>query len=98
MILQIPVDSNDYEEAKITSFSQRKYWLTVELEDGYTKCHNFYDDTSDIDDIVDFVIVKSKEEDIEEFLDEGIEVLIAPLQRYAQDVVEAYIFRELHEF
>ena len=98
MILQIPVDSNNYEEAIITSFNQKKYWLIVELEDGYTRRHDFYDDACKIDDIVDFLIVNNKEEEVDEFLDEGIDILIAPLQKYAQDVVEAYVFRELHEF
>ncbi len=98
MILQIPVDSNDYEEAKITSIDKRKYWLIVELEDGYARRHDFYDDACKIDEIVDFLIVNSKKEEVDEFLDEGIDILIAPLQRYVQDVVEAYVFRELHEF
>ncbi|MFK5881329.1 MAG: hypothetical protein QM482_03860 [Sulfurospirillum sp.] len=97
MILLIPADSKKYENAKIVSFDDRTCWIVLEMDKGYIKKCSFFDDRKQIEDLVDYVIVKSSDEDIEEFLDEGIEVLVAPLQIYAQDVVEAYRFRELHE-
>jgi len=97
MILQIPVNVDSYEEAVITAFQERKFWLILELENGYIKNSKFYNDINEIKEITDFLIVKDKEEAVEEFLDEGIVVLVAPLQKNAEDIVEAYMFRELHE-
>jgi predicted Fe-Mo cluster-binding NifX family protein len=97
MILQIPVDINNYEEAVITAFRERKFWLIVELENGHTINSKFHNDMSEIKEMIDFIVLKNKEEDVEKFMDEGIVVLIAPLQKYVEDVVEAYMFRELHE-
>ena len=97
MILLIPADEKNFEDAKIVSFDEKVTWIVVEMDQGYVKKQAFYDNRDDIDEFIDYVVVKSKDEDIEEFLDEGIDVLVAPLQIYAEDVIEAYRFRELHE-
>jgi len=97
MILIMPVDCADYDDAKIVSLTKKENWIVVEMDAGFVKKYNFYKKREDIDDFIDYLIVKSAQEDIEEFLDEGIEVLVAPLQEYIEDVIEAYKFRELHE-
>ncbi len=97
MILIIPTDCKDYKYAKIVSLAKKENWIVVEMDAGFVKKYNFYEKREDIDDFIDYLIVKNDHEDIEEFLDEGIEVLVAPLQDYIEDVIEAYKFRELHE-
>ncbi len=97
MILIMPTDCKDYKYAKIVSLTKRENWIVVEMDAGFVKKYDFYEKREDIDDFIDYLIVKSDHEDIEEFLDEGIEVLVAPLQDYVEDVIEAYKFRELHE-
>lgn len=73
------MDFNSYEEAEITTFDKRKFRLVVELKKGHTKNSKFYNDISEIKEIIDFLVVKDEEEDIEEFLDERIVVSLAPL-------------------
>jgi hypothetical protein len=51
----------------------------VELKNGHAKNSKFYNDISEIKEIIDFLVVKDEEEDIEEFLDERIVVSLAPL-------------------
>ena len=97
MFLLIPVDEKDFEDAKIVSFEKRVAWLLVEMEQGFVKKHNFYEDKEEIEEFIDYVVIKDVKEGVQEFLDEGIDVLVAPLQVYAEDVIEAYKFRELHE-
>lgn len=97
MILLMPVDIEDYENAKIVSLCEAKKWIVVEMDAGHVKRHLFCADKNSVDDFIDYVIVKSADEDLEEFLDEGIDVLVAPLQKYVEDVIEAYKFKELHE-
>ena len=97
MILLIPVDEKSYEDAKIVPLVDKECWMAVEMNQGYVKKYLFCDNRDDMKEFIDYVIIKSKDEDIEEFLDEGIEILVAPLQIYVENVVEAYKFRELHE-
>jgi hypothetical protein len=43
------------------------------------------------------VIVKNHDEYVWPFMEEGIAVLIAPMQIYIEDVMEAFLFKELHD-
>ncbi len=97
MVLLIPVDKRDIEDAKIVTFDKRVVWMVVEMSQGFVENHTFVDSKEDITELIDYVVVKNSDEDVEEFLDEGVEVLVAPSQIYAEDVIEAYKFRELHE-
>ncbi len=97
MILLIPVDKKDYKEAKIAKLYEKNIWITIEMENGFVKNYSFFDNKESITDFIDYVIVKEKDENIEEFLDRGIDVLFAPLQDCIEDIVEAYKFKELHE-
>lgn len=93
MNLLIPLDSNQ----KISLVNDAKGWMCVVLENGDKTGEKLYRNKNDINEAVDFVIVKDKDEDIDDFLDEGIGVLIAPFQEEIDDIVEAFIFRELYE-
>ncbi len=97
MILLIPIDEKSYEDAKIVSLEDMKCWIVVEMDAGFIKKYSFFDNKNSIDDFIDFVIVRSVDEDVEEFLNEGIDVLVAPSQIHVDDIVEAYKFKELHE-
>lgn len=47
---------------------------------------------------INFLIVSNKNEDVDDFYDDGVEVLVAPFQKSVDDIIEAFIFRELHDF
>jgi hypothetical protein len=89
----MPTDS-DKNLCKIDSIEN---WLVVLLDGGETKEIKTYKKKDDINEFIDYVILSSKNEDINEFLEEGISVLLAPFQKSIEDVIEAYMFRELHE-
>lgn len=97
MNILIPVDDSDIEEAQITSLDDVKYWLLIEFNEGKTVKSDFYQTRDEISDWVDVVIVKNNKEYVWPFMEEGIAVLVAPMQRYVEDIVEAYLFKELHE-
>lgn len=93
MNLLVPVDKNH----KISSISDKVGWAFVSLENGSKIDEKIYKSKSDIDEMLDYVVIKDKNEDIDDFLDEDIGVLIAPFQEEVDDVIEAFMFRELYE-
>ncbi len=97
MNILIPVDDSDFEEAKISSIEDNNYWLLINLTEGKVINSEFYQSREEITDFVEVVIVKSQQEYVWPFMEEGIAVLVAPIQRYVEDIIEAYLFKELHE-
>jgi predicted Fe-Mo cluster-binding NifX family protein len=97
MNILIPVDNNDIDEAKITLLDNTKYWLLIEFFEGRVTKSDFYENRKEISDWIDVVIVKNDKEYIWQFMEDGIAVLVAPTQVYVEDVIEAYLFKELYD-
>ena len=98
MKILIPVDENDFDEASITLLDNVKYWLLIELVEGRVVKTEFFNTREEIKVWIDVVVVKNKEEYVWPFMEENIAVLMAPFQNAVEDVVEAYLFKELHDF
>jgi predicted Fe-Mo cluster-binding NifX family protein len=97
MNLIIPVDCNDLEEAQLVSVADAKYWAFLTMDGGKPTNEQFFEKREDIQEWIDVVIVNSEGEHIMPFMEENIAVLVAPMQRYIEDIVEAFIFKELHD-
>lgn len=97
MNLLIPVDSNKRHEALLTTLDSSNDWAFIELEEGQISNCTFYKDRKDIDCWVECVIVVNEQEYVWQFIEENIMVLVAPVQRSIDEVVEAFLFRELHD-
>ena len=97
MTILIPTDIADIDEAKITLLDDVKQWLLIKFDEGKIQNHTFYTNKDDIEDFIEVVIVKNQNEYVWPFMEEGIAVLVAPLQTYVEDVMEAFLFKELHD-
>jgi len=97
MNILIPVDDCDLEEAQITLLDDLKYWLLIEFNEGKMVKHEFYQTKEEVSDWIDIIIVKNQQEYVWPFMEEGIAILVAPTQRYVEDIMEAYLFKELHD-
>lgn len=97
MNLLIPVDCNSRHEALITTLDSSQDWAFVELEDGQIIECKFYKDRKDIEAWVETVVVINELEYIWQFREDGIAVLVAPTQRSIDEIVEAFLFSELHD-
>ncbi len=93
MNILIPLDN----EQNISHLSKPKDWAVVTLDNGTKINEMHYKSKNDIKELIDFVVVKDKNEDVEDFLDEDIGVLIAPNKMNTDEIIEAFIFRELYE-
>jgi len=93
MNILIPIN----DEKNLCSMEENSSWAVATLIDGQTQNLQFFKTREAIDEFTEYVVVISKEEFISDFFLEGIGILIAPMQRTIDDIVEAYMFRELHE-
>lgn len=97
MNILIPVNTNNYDKCQISDISHLSYWLLIDLVDGKIKTSNFYRSRSEINEWIDYLIVSNKDEDVQDYFDEGIAVLFAPFQEELDEVLEAFLFKDLHE-
>ncbi len=97
MNILIPVNDSDLEEAQISLLDDVKYWLLLELDKGKVIKTDFYQTREEITDWIDVVVIKNDKEHVWPFMEENIAVLVAPTQRYVDDIVEAFLFKELHD-
>lgn len=97
MLLLLPMNGDDTQESELVSVYELVFWAMVEIEEGRVIEINFYKDRSQIEGWIDAVIVVGNYEPVMEFINEQMMVLVAHTQRTIDDVVEAYLFRELHD-
>ena len=97
MILLLPLDCNDAEEARLVPILEAASWGTVDIDEGRVRNIAFYADRSEIADWLDAVVVVNDFEPVMEFIEQQMMVLVAHTQRSIDDIVEAYLFRELHQ-
>ncbi|MDY0121411.1 MAG: hypothetical protein RBR54_05665 [Sulfurimonas sp.] len=97
MYLLIPMDSENVQEAEITAVDDAKVWAQVLVEEGEVVeiLHNELWDKFDA--MSEAVVVKQDGENVFQFMDYNMMVLVAHTQKTIDDIVEAYLFRELHD-
>ena len=96
MFLLIPVDK-EARDASVTMIADLAKWALVEADGGGVVDVTFYDDREEIEAFIEAVVVKSKNDDVAPFFEESIPVLETPAPMNIDDVVEAFMFRELFE-
>ena len=97
MLLLLPLNGDDTQESELVGILEASFWATVEVDEGRVIEINFYKDRAQIDGWIDAVIVTNNYEPVMEFVDNQMMVLVAHTQRTIDDIVEAYLFRELHD-
>jgi len=93
----LPMDSDDTQEGQLVSINDAKTWALVDLEAGQVVEINFFDTKEDVNDWVDAVVVIGDFEPVMEFIEQQTMVLVAHTQRDIDDIVEAFLFKELHD-
>jgi hypothetical protein len=91
------MDSENVQEAQITAVNDAKIWTQVLVEEGEVVeiLHNVQWDKFDA--LSEAVVVKQDGENVFQFMDYNMMVLVAHTQKTIDDIVEAYLFRELHD-
>ena len=97
MTLLIPTDSNLRHECLLASMEENNAWAFITLEEGQIATCEFYERREDILEWIDAVVVLNDKEYVWPFIEEGVIVLTAPTQRSIDEIVEAFLFKELHD-
>lgn len=97
MLILIPMDSNKRHEGCITTLDQTQSWALIELDEGEIKAVKFYKRREEISEWIDCVVVENAQEYVWPFMEENITVLVAPAQKSIDEIIEAFLFKELHD-
>ncbi|MFA9239635.1 MAG: hypothetical protein ACEQSQ_07100 [Candidatus Paceibacteria bacterium] len=98
MTILIPVDSKNRHECTISSIEENKAWAFITLDEGKIAKVEFFDRREDISVLIDSVVVINDLEYVWPFMDEGIIALVAPSQKSIDEIVEGFLFKDLHDF
>ena len=97
MYLLLPMDNNDPKIAKLTKINDVKYWAQILIDDGKLADIKFEIDKDNFNNFSEAVVVENDHEYVWPFIELSMMVLVAHTQRYINDIVEAFIFKELHD-
>ena len=97
MFILLPMDSDDTQEGKLVPLNDVKKWALIEFDAGEIIEIKYFDTREEIEELIEVVVVVSDNEYVWPFIENQIIVLVAHTQRSIDDVMESFIFKELHE-
>ena len=97
MYILIPMDSFNKEEATISKINDAKSWVQISLEEGEVVETSFNEDKDGLENFSEVLIVMDDNEYVWPFIELGMMILVAHTQRSIDEIMEAFLFRELNE-
>ena len=97
MLLVVPMDSTDVQEAKITPVLEAKTWAQLRIEEGELVEVLHADSYDGFENWSEAAVVNNDAEPVMDFINMSMIVLVAHTQKTIDEIVEAYLFRELHD-
>ena len=97
MFILLPMDLEDSEEAKLVKLEDVKVWTQLQIEEGKVIKTSHSSKKDGFKNFSECIVVVDDSEYVWPFMELSMMVLVAHTQRYIDDIVEAYIFKELHD-
>ena len=97
MYVLVPMDSEELEEARLTKIDDVKVWAQLLIEEGALVEVNHNLDKDAFKNFSEAAVVINDNEYVWPFMEKSMMVLVAHTQRSIDDIVEAYLFKELHD-
>lgn len=97
MNILVAMDGDDVQESKLCKLNDVQKWAMIVVEAGEVVEVLFEDKREDFEIVGETVVVIDDNEYVWPFIEEQMQVLVGHTQRYVDDIVEAYLFKELHE-
>ena len=98
MLLLLPMDTDEIQEASLVPIAEAKKWALLTVEEGQVVEYAHFDTYEEIEGWIDIVVVANDKEYVWPFMEKQIMVLVAYMQRSVDDIVESYLFKELMDF
>ena len=97
MYIIVPMDSDEVQEAKLVSVNDAKVWAQILIEEGEVVEINHAETFDGFENISEAVVLINDFENPMPFLEYNMMPLVAHTQRTIDEIVEAFLFRELHD-
>ena len=97
MLVLVPMNSDEVQEAEITKVFDAKVWAQLRIEEGELVEVLHSEKFDGFSNWSEAVVVNSDSEPVMQFMEMSMIVLVAHTQKTIDDIVEAYLFRELHD-
>ena len=97
MYILLPMDSDNVQEAKLTKLEDVKIWAQILVEEGQIVEILHSKEKDGFKNFSECVVVANDNEYVWPFMELSMMVLVAHTQRSIDDIVEAYLFKELHD-
>ena len=97
MLVLVPMSSDEVQEAEITKVFDAKIWAQLRIEEGelVEVLHN--EKFDGFANWSEAAVVPNDAEPVMDFMNMSMIVLVSHTQKTIDDIVEAYLFRELHD-
>ena len=89
--------SQDAQEAAITKIDDAKSWVQILLEEGEVVEVAFNEDKDGFENFSEVLIVMDDNEYVWPFIELNMMILVAHTQRSIDEIMEAFVFRELND-
>jgi len=97
MYILLPMDSTDVDEAKLTKIYDAKIWAQLLVEEGEVVEILHHKEWDKFEHFSEMIVVSEDGENVMPFMEYSMIPVVAHTQRSIDDIVEAYLFRELHD-
>jgi predicted Fe-Mo cluster-binding NifX family protein len=98
MKLLLPMDEADTQDGKLVRLDAASVWAVIVVEEGEVAEVGFFEEREHAMSVwPDAVVVTGDFEPVMEFIEQQMMVLVAHAQRTVDEIVEAFLFKELHE-
>ncbi len=97
MIILLPLSKKAEDGGVLVNLDKVAIWGFFTLQEGKVCSIEYHQNREDFSGWFDVVVVADKNDYIWPFIEESIPVLEAPTQREVDDVIEAFLFKELYE-
>ncbi len=91
------MDSDDVHEARLSRLNDVKVWAQILVEEGELVEVTHAKEKDAFENLSECVVVVDDNEYVWPFMELNMMVLVAHTQRSIDDIVEAYLFKELHD-
>jgi len=97
MYILLPMDSKNIDEASLVKLEDVKVWTQLCVEEGRVVSSAHADEKDGFKNFSECIVVANDNEYVWPFMELSMMVLVAHTQRSVDDIVEAYLFKELHD-
>jgi len=97
MRILLPMDIEDVQEASLVKLEDVKVWAQMLIEEGQIVEILHAKESDGFENFSECVVVANDNEYVWPFMELSMMVLVAHTQRSIETIVEAYLFKELHD-